>query len=120
MSPDCSFHPKSRAEGKQKKTDSDRKAVISPTGVGDAEEEWGGEEGTREVREQREARRWEAEAVLLLLILFNSFVFCVWFWWLEYSGLPRSLPRRARARAKDKRNLDMKKEGCCKAKYNTK
>jgi hypothetical protein len=72
VSPDCSFHPKSRAEGKQKKTDSDRKAVISPTGVGDAEEEWGGEEGTREVREQREARRWKAEAVLLLLILFNS------------------------------------------------
>jgi hypothetical protein len=72
VSPGCSFHPKSREEGKQKKTDSDRKAVISPTGVGDAEEEWGGEEGTREVREQREARRWEAEAVLLLLILFNS------------------------------------------------
>ena len=74
MSPNCSFHPKSRAEGRSRKrrADGDRKAVISPTGVGDAEEEWGGEEGTREVREQREARRWEAEAVLLLLILFNS------------------------------------------------
>ena len=66
-----SSQEQSRRE-KQKKTDGDRKAVISPPGVGDAEEEWGGEEGTREVREQREARRWEAEAVLLLLILFNS------------------------------------------------
>ena len=66
-----SSQEQSRRE-KQKKTDGDRKAVISPTGVGHAEEEWGGEEGTREVREQREARRWEAEAVLLLLILFNS------------------------------------------------
>ena len=34
-----------------------------------------------------------SQAVLLLLILFLC-----WFWWLEYSGLPRSLPRRARAR----------------------
>ena len=66
-----SSQEQSRRE-KQKKTDGDRKAVISPTGVGDAEEEWGGEEGTREVREQR--RRGGGFLFFWFSLVFSGFL----------------------------------------------
>ena len=55
-----------------------------------------------------------SQAVLLLLILFLC-----WFWWLEYSGLPRSLRPEQGTRAQktnETSTCDMKKVGCCKAK----